>query len=71
VRWHTPLTLALQRQRRQADLCEFKASLIYRVSFRTDRATKRNPVSNQINKNPETTKLTRALPSELWSQANL
>jgi hypothetical protein len=30
---------------RQADLCEFKASLVYRVSSRTARATQRNPVS--------------------------
>ena len=26
------------------DLCEFKASLVYRVSFRITRATQRNPV---------------------------
>ena len=26
------------------DLCEFEASLVYRVSSRTTRATKRNPV---------------------------
>ena len=43
--WHMPLILALGRQR-QSDLCEFKASLIYKVSFRTARAvTQRNPVS--------------------------
>jgi hypothetical protein len=29
--WHTPLIPALQRQR-EADLCEFEASLVYRVS---------------------------------------
>ena len=34
---------ALRRQR-QADLCEFKASLGYRASSRTVRATQRNPV---------------------------
>ena len=33
---------ALRRQR-QADLCEFKASLVYRASFRTARATQGNP----------------------------
>jgi hypothetical protein len=27
------------RRKRQAYLCEFKASLVYRVSFRTARAT--------------------------------
>jgi hypothetical protein len=32
-------------------ISEFKASLVYRVSSRTARATQRNPVSkNQINK---------------------
>jgi hypothetical protein len=31
-------------RQRQADLCEFKASLVYRVSSRTTRATQRNPV---------------------------
>jgi hypothetical protein len=30
--------------RRLANLCEFEASLIYRVSSRTTRATQRNPV---------------------------
>ena len=34
----TPLIPALRRQR-QEDLCEFKVSLIYIVSFRTARAT--------------------------------
>ena len=38
-----PLIPALWRQR-QVDLCEFKDSLVYRVSFRTSRATQRNPV---------------------------
>ena len=38
-----PLIPTLGRQR-QMDLCEFKASLVYRVSFRTARATQRNPV---------------------------
>ena len=40
-RWRTPLIPALRRQR---DLCEFQASLVYRVSSRTARATQRNPV---------------------------
>jgi hypothetical protein len=33
------------RKERQADLCEFKSSLVYTVSFRTSRATQRNPAS--------------------------
>jgi hypothetical protein len=37
-----PLISALGRQR-QVDLCEFKASLVYRVSSRIARATQRNP----------------------------
>ena len=41
-RWYTPLNLAL---RRQADLCEFEASLVYVVSSRKAKATQRNPVS--------------------------
>ena len=45
-----PLISARQRQR-QVDLCEFKANLVYRVSFKTARATQRNPVSKkQTNK---------------------
>jgi hypothetical protein len=43
VVWRTPIIPALRRQR-QADLCEFKASLVYRASFRTDKDTQRNPV---------------------------
>jgi hypothetical protein len=34
-----------------SDLCEFKASLVYRVSSSTSRATQRNPVSEN-NKTP-------------------
>jgi hypothetical protein len=37
-------------RQRQVDLCEFKTSLLYRASSRTDRATQRNPVSNNKNK---------------------
>jgi hypothetical protein len=45
-----PLGPALRKQR-QADLCEFKGSLIYRVSSRTARAvTQRNPVSKKKKK---------------------
>ena len=46
--WHTPLIPALGRQR-QADLCEFKDSLVYRVSSRTAKDTQRNPVSKNQN----------------------
>jgi hypothetical protein len=38
VWWLTPLTPAFRRQR-QVELCEFKASLVYIVSFRIARAT--------------------------------
>ena len=42
---------ALGRQR-QGDLCEFKASLVYKLSSRTNRATQRNPVlKNKTNNN--------------------
>ena len=37
------LTPALRRLR-QADLCKFRASLVYRVSSRSARVTQRNPV---------------------------
>ena len=47
-RW--PLIPALGKQW-QAALCEFEASLVYRASARTARATQRNPVSkNQKDK---------------------
>jgi hypothetical protein len=36
--WCTPLISSLRRQR-QADLCECEASLVFRVSSRTARAT--------------------------------
>ena len=39
---HMPLTPALRRQR-QADLCEFKTSLVYKVSFRTGPKTTEKP----------------------------
>ena len=43
-----PLILALGRQR-LVDLCEFKASLVYRVSSRTARATGRKSISKKQN----------------------
>ena len=42
--WQTPLMPTFGRQK-QADVCEFKTSLVYKVSSRTTRAvTQRNPV---------------------------
>jgi hypothetical protein len=63
------LILVLGRQR-QEDLCEFKASMVYRVSSRTARATQKNPVSkkqkqknknkkNQTNKNKNKNKTSK------------
>lgn len=43
--WCTPLILALRR-RKQVDFCEFEANLIYRVSPRTARATRRSSVTD-------------------------
>ena len=45
-----PLMPTLRRQS-QADLHEFKAGLVYRVSFRIARATQRNPVLKNKNNN--------------------
>jgi hypothetical protein len=42
-----PFIPALERGRH---ISEFKASLVYRVSSRTARATQRNPVSKKKNK---------------------
>jgi hypothetical protein len=44
-----PLIPVVGRQR-LANLCEFKASLVYRVSSRTEKATQRNPVSKKKTK---------------------
>jgi hypothetical protein len=40
------------RSQRQSDLCEFEASLVYRVSFRTARDVQRNLVSRATWRNP-------------------
>jgi hypothetical protein len=51
--WQAPL-IPTRRRLRLADLCKIKASLVYRVSSRTARATQRNPVSkNQKKKRKE------------------
>jgi hypothetical protein len=52
--WHTPLIPALRRLRRQ--ISEFKASLIYKVSSRTARDVKRNPVLKNQKKQNKTKK---------------
>jgi hypothetical protein len=46
--WHTPLIPALGRERQV--ISEFEASLVYRESSRTARATQRNPVSKKKTK---------------------
>jgi hypothetical protein len=43
-----PLIPALGRQRQV--ISEFEASLVYRMSSRTARATQRNPISDKTNK---------------------
>jgi hypothetical protein len=50
--WRTPLIPALGKQHLGSRwISEFKASLVYKVSSRTARATQRNPVSkNQVKK---------------------
>jgi hypothetical protein len=47
-----PLIPALKRKR-QKDLCEFEAILVYIVSFRTVRASQRNAVSKKKKKRKE------------------
>ena len=46
--WHTPLIPALRRKR-QADLCEFEASLVYRVSSRTGSKATEKPCLKKQN----------------------
>ena len=40
-------------KQKQVDFCEFEASLVYRASSRTARATQRNPVLKKV-KNKQT-----------------
>ena len=67
---------ALGRQRKE-DLCESEASLIYRASFRTARATQRNPclkTKQQTNKqkhDPELQSQTEVLRSSNSGQSTL
>jgi hypothetical protein len=48
-----PLLSVLQRKK-QADFCEFEASLVYRAS---SRATQRNPISKKQNNNKTLTEM--------------
>lgn len=45
--WHMPLIQALRRHR-YADLYEFGASLVYRLSSSITKATQRTPVSENL-----------------------
>jgi hypothetical protein len=50
-------------------ISEFKASLVYRVSSRTARATERNPVSKNKQKQKQNNNKKRKLEQfELWNQ---
>jgi hypothetical protein len=46
---------------RDRQISEFEASLVYRVSSRTARATQRNPVLKNKNKNKQITTTTKEL----------
>ena len=60
-----PLILALEKQR-QEDLCQFKASLVYRTSSKIAKAMQRNPVLKSQNpKQWQQQKATSGIPSAL------
>jgi hypothetical protein len=59
---HT-LMPALGKQR-QINLCEFKASLVYRVNSKTAKATQRNSVSKNKTKQNKTKPKTTSPPKE-------
>jgi hypothetical protein len=50
-------------RQKQADICEFEASLIYRASSGTARATQRNHVLKNKQTNKQTNKMTARLSS--------
>jgi hypothetical protein len=78
--WCTPLIPALEGRGRQ--ISEFEASLVYRVSFRSARATQRNSVSEkkpnqptnqptkQTNKQKVIKKMGKNLDSARWEERN-
>ena len=63
-----PLSPALRRQG-QADLCEFEANLVYRVSSRTAKATQRNPVLKEKEKGKKKM-LVKGMDSLAWVDLN-
>jgi hypothetical protein len=50
-------------------ISEFEASLVYKVSFRTARATQRNPVSKNKQTNKQTNKREREREKRNWGSA--
>jgi hypothetical protein len=50
------LFITLKKKKRLPRICEFEASLVYKVSSRTARVTQRNPVSKKINQKQKTNK---------------
>ena len=69
--WRVPLIPALGRQRQVGDLCDSKASLVYRVSYRTSRAISRNPNSKNKKANKERgMQEEREQPRATWQQVD-
>ena len=67
--WCTPLIPALGRQR-QADLCEFETTLVYRASTKTgSKAIQINPVSK--NKQTSKQKATRPIVEDFQKTGGL
>ena len=63
--WHTPLISALGRQK-QVDLCEFKASLVYRMSSRTNFKKAREgagEIAHRLRALPALPKVLSSIPS--------
>ena len=64
--WCMPLIPALGRQRQR--ISEFKASLVYKVSSRTARATQKNPVSKKNQKKKRKKEKKKKEKKELFLQ---